>query len=260
MIGQVEAADGDRNDKLELSLRGQYAGLFEIDAEGKIYMRPEQLQNVNDSTIHLVAIAVDSGVPPRSTSVPVTVTMEGLALAQSAWSSSLLGMFVMIVAIFMMIILALTCYIVRSKQKKRKTSPSLGRNRVHSHAHSTVSSANLVTHEKLAGNGKPVGATVKSGGVSVLHMKHGGNITMSNPMSNGHHHHHHHSHQNGVNGNASSLLAASLERERERQRERENYAATVRSKSCDEISFFQLNINSISSRYCFSCLGQWSAL
>jgi len=58
----VEAADGDRNDKLELSLRGQHAGLFEIDATGNIYMRPEQLQSLNESTVHLIAIATDTGV------------------------------------------------------------------------------------------------------------------------------------------------------------------------------------------------------
>lgn len=226
MIGKIEAADGDRNDKIELSLRGQHAGLFEIDNSGQIYMRPEQLQALNESTIHLIAIATDSGVPPRSTSVPVTVTMEGVALAQASWSNSLLGMFGIIMAVFIVIILALTCYIVRYKSKTRKTTPTLGRNRVHSHGHSTVSSANLVTHEKVQGSGN--GATVTSGNVSVLHMKHNGNITMANPISN-----------NGFQPStlssnmglgASAILAASLERERERERQRENYAATVRSK------------------------------
>ncbi|EDW38484.1 GL12620 [Drosophila persimilis] len=227
LIGKVEAADGDRNDKLELSLRGQHAGLFEIDATGNIYMRPEQLQSLNESTVHLIAIATDTGVPPRSTSVPVSVTMEGLTLAQSGWNSNMLGMFGMIVGLFLMIILALTCYIVRSKKQGKSSASALGlgRNRVHSQAHSSVSSANLVTHEKLAGNGN--GASVTSGGVSVLHMKHGGNITMANPMNNGLHH---------VASGASSSMAlgssaALLERERERERERqrESYAATVRS-------------------------------
>ncbi|XP_030565776.1 protocadherin beta-11 isoform X1 [Drosophila novamexicana] len=227
LIGKVEAADGDRNDKLELSLRGQHAGLFEIDATGNIYMRPEQLQSLNESTVHLIAIATDSGVPPRSTSVPVSVTMEGLTLAHSAWNNSMLGMFGMIVGLFLLIIMALSCYIVRSK-KQRKSSPgglSLGRNRVHSQAHSSVSSANLVTHEKLAGNG--AGASVTSGGVSVLHMKHpSSNITMANPINNGLHH---------VASGASSSMALSSasnllerERERERERQRESYAATVR--------------------------------
>ncbi|XP_030374147.1 protocadherin Fat 1 [Scaptodrosophila lebanonensis] len=208
MIGKVEAADGDRNDKLELSLRGQHAGIFEIDAMGNIYMRAEQLQNLNESTVHLIAIATDTGVPPRSTSVPVTVTMEGLTLAQSSWmwNKSMLGMFGMIVGLFLMIIVALSCYIVRTK-KQRKTSPAVGRNRVHSQ----VSSANLMTHEKLSGNG----VTVSSGGVSVLHMKHGGNVTMSSPMNNGLHH---------VASGASSSMTLG-----ERDRQRESYAATVRS-------------------------------
>ncbi|ALC46902.1 Cad96Cb [Drosophila busckii] len=226
LIGKVEAADGDRNDKLELTLRGQHAGLFEIDSTGNIYMRPEQLQSLNESTVHLIAIATDSGAPPRSTSVPVSVTMEGLTLAQSGWHNSMLGMFGMIVGLFLLIIMALSCYIVRSKQQ-RKNSPGglgLGRNRVHSQAHSSVSSANLVTHEKLAGNG----ASVTSGGVSVLHMKHaGGNMTMANPINNGLHHVGSGASSSMALSNAASLLER--ERERERERQRESYAATVRS-------------------------------
>ncbi|KAI9579771.1 hypothetical protein GQX74_000559 [Glossina fuscipes] len=221
MIGKVEAADGDRNDKLELSLRGQHAGLFEIDNIGNIYMRPEQLHQLNESVIHLIAIARDSGVPPRSTSVPVTVTMEGVTLAQSSWSNSLLAMFVALVAIFIIIILALICCIVHYKSKTRKTTPALARS---NRGHSGVSSANLMTHEKMtSGNGN--GATTSSGNVSVLHMKrNGGNVTMANG-----------SYQSnamgaGISGmGASAILAASLERERERERQRENYAATVRS-------------------------------
>ncbi|XP_034487342.1 protocadherin gamma-B2 isoform X1 [Drosophila innubila] len=228
LIGKVEAADGDRNDKLELSLRGQHAGLFEIDATGNIYMRPEQLQSLNDSTVHLIAIATDSGVPPRSTSVPVSVTMEGLTLAQSTWNHSMLGMFGMIVGLFLLIIMALSCYIVRSKKQRKGSSGglSLGRNRVHSQAHSSVSSANLVTHEKLAGNGN--GASVTSGGVSVLHMKHAaGNMTLSNPINNGLHHVGSGASSSMALGNAANLLER--ERDRERERQRESYAATVRS-------------------------------
>ncbi|XP_051862313.1 protocadherin gamma-B1 isoform X4 [Drosophila nasuta] len=229
LIGKVEAADGDRNDKLELSLRGQHAGLFEIDATGNIYMRPEQLQSLNESTVHLIAIATDSGVPPRSTSVPVSVTMEGLTLAQSSWNNSMLGMFGMIVGLFLLIIMALSCYIVRSKKQRKGSSGglSLGRNRVHSQAHSSVSSANLVTHEKLAGNAN--GASVTSGGVSVLHMKHaaGNNMTLTNPINNGLHHVGSGASSSMALGNAVNLLER--ERERERERQRESYAATVRS-------------------------------
>ncbi|XP_062126300.1 protocadherin gamma-B1 isoform X2 [Drosophila sulfurigaster albostrigata] len=228
LIGKVEAADGDRNDKLELSLRGQHAGLFEIDATGNIYMRPEQLQSLNESTVHLIAIATDSGVPPRSTSVPVSVTMEGLTLAQSSWNNSMLGMFGMIVGLFLLIIMALSCYIVRSKKQRKGSSGglSLGRNRVHSQAHSSVSSANLVTHEKLAGNAN--GASVTSGGVSVLHMKHaaGNNMTLTNPINNGLHHVGSGASSSMALGNAVNLLER--ERERERERQRESYAATVR--------------------------------
>ncbi|XP_052846341.1 protocadherin-16 isoform X2 [Drosophila gunungcola] len=235
LIGKVEAADGDRNDKLELSLRGQHAGLFEIDATGNIYMRPEQLQSLNESTVHLIAIATDTGVPPRSTSVPVSVTMEGLTLAQSGWNSNMLGMFGMIMGLFLMIIVALSCYIVRSRKQGKSAASGLGlgRNRVHSQAHSSVSSANLVTHEKLAGNGNGNGngngASVTSGRVSVLHMKHGGNITMANPMNNGLHHVASGASSSMALGSSAALLERERERDRERDRQRESYAATVRS-------------------------------
>ncbi|XP_017104580.1 protocadherin beta-7 isoform X2 [Drosophila bipectinata] len=234
LVGKVEAADGDRNDKLELSLRGQHAGLFEIDSTGNIFMRPEQLQSLNESTVHLIAIATDTGVPPRSTSVPVSVTMEGLTLARSGWNSNMLGMFGMIVGLFLMIIVALSCYIVRSKKQGKSASSGLGlgRNRVHSQAHSSVSSANLVTHEKLAGtqlgNGGHNGVNVTSGGVSVLHMKHGGNITMANPINNGLHHVASGASSSMALGSSAALLERERERERDRERQRESYAATVR--------------------------------
>ncbi|XP_011188059.1 protocadherin Fat 1 isoform X2 [Zeugodacus cucurbitae] len=227
MIGKVEAADGDRNDKLELSLRGQHAGLFEIDSKGCIYMRPEQLQGFNESTVHLVATATDSGVPPRSTSVPVTVTMERLTLAQTTWGSNFIGMLGMIISVFIIVIIILTCYIIHSKSKRRKGTPPLGRNRVHSHAHSTMSSANLVTHEKISNSANGTVVTSGNSGVSVLHMKHDGNMSMSNPISSGLNH-------SGVGKVCSTVLATNLEREakrdqeRDREKQRESYAATVR--------------------------------
>lgn len=206
MIGKVEAADGDRNDKLELSLRGQHANLFDIDIVGNIYMRPDQ--NMNQSIVHLVATATDTGNPPRSASVPVTVTVEGVALPQISWASGVWGMFGIISAVFIIIIVTLACYIVKSK----KTTKS--RNRVHNQAHSTVSSANLVTHEKVASTGNGV------------HHMNGGNITMSNPISN-------------IHSQATSLgivPSTILPPISDRDRQRESYAATVRSKF-DEFFF-----------------------
>lgn len=200
MIGKIEAADGDRNDKIELSLKGQHANMFEIDNVGNIFMRPDQ--NANMSIIHLVATATDTGDPPRSASVPVTITMEGLALPQMSWASSMWGMFGIISSVFIIIIMTLTCYIVKTK----KTTKS--RNRVHNQAHSTVSSANLVTHEKMASSGNGV------------HHMNGGNITMSNPISNIHS-------QATSLGIAPSTILPPIS---DRERQRESYAATVRSE------------------------------
>lgn len=261
MVGKVEAADGDRNDKLELSLRGQHAGLFEIDSKGCIYLRLEQLQGLNESTVHLVATATDSGVPPRSTSVPVTVTMEKIALAQTSWSSSFIGMLGMIISVFIIVIIILTCYIIHSKRKRRKGTPPLGRNRVHSHAHSTMSSANLVTHEKISNNGNGSVVTSGSSGVSVLHMKHDGNISMSNPISSGLNH-------SGVGKVCSTILATNLEREakhdqeHDRAKQRESYTATVRSKFNFSTVFLNIamSIISHSSRYSVSGICQWAVV
>lgn len=241
MIGKIEAADGDRNDKLELSLRGQHAGVFEIDTTGNIYMHPDQAP-FNETTIHLVAIATDTGNPPRSTTVPVTVTMEGVTLARTTWASSLLGAFTVIFIIFIIIITALSCYIFRSKKKRRKNSKA--RNRVHSHAHATVTAATLVAQKKaLSSNGGITtsakrlgsGSGIAGVGTSILktHPKHIANIPLSNAMNNGIRHA---GSGSSLSAGASTILAASLEREaqldRERDRHLETYAATVRSMLC----------------------------
>ena len=83
-----------------------------------------------------------------------------------------------------------------------------------------MSSANLVARPKVpAHNGLPRVKTTA-----------GGNVTLTNPITNGHG-----GSGSSLSAGASTILAASLEREaqrereRERQRERDNYAATVRS-------------------------------
>ncbi|KAF7275616.1 hypothetical protein GWI33_011495, partial [Rhynchophorus ferrugineus] len=71
LIGKVEAADGDRGDKLTLSLSGQDAHLFFITPNGEIHLR--DVKGLTATTASLTVTATDSGTPPKKASVPVTV-------------------------------------------------------------------------------------------------------------------------------------------------------------------------------------------
>ncbi|KAJ6636860.1 Protocadherin Fat 1 [Pseudolycoriella hygida] len=200
-LGRLEAADGDKNDVVSVVVRGPYASYFNVDAEGMLWMK--QMPNV--SLVHLLAIAMDTGIPPKSSSVPVTITMESVTTAQSSWASGVLGVFGAVIALFLLVIIAMSIYIYKQKR------PS-GKNRVHSHDGS-VSVANLVNHEK---------ATHASNFLS------NSNIRMANPLNNNNNHG---GSGSSISAGASTILAASLEREaqREREREKDNYTATVRS-------------------------------
>ncbi|KAG6801120.1 Protocadherin wing polarity protein stan [Apis mellifera caucasica] len=63
IVGKLEAADGDRDDKISLSLRGPDARSFEIRDNGELILR--SVATVNGSLARLVAVASDSGRPPR---------------------------------------------------------------------------------------------------------------------------------------------------------------------------------------------------
>ncbi|XKL64605.1 hypothetical protein PGB90_004691 [Kerria lacca] len=84
VIGRVEAADGDRGDRVTLSLRGSHSKVFSVDDSGEISI--SDLSEVNSSTVHLVAVATDSGIPPRQASVPVIVHLpEAIVSSPSHW-------------------------------------------------------------------------------------------------------------------------------------------------------------------------------
>lgn len=57
-LGKLEAADGDRFDKVNIDLRGSYADYFQIDSDGMLWLRPNA---PNISVMHLVATATDTG-------------------------------------------------------------------------------------------------------------------------------------------------------------------------------------------------------
>ncbi|XP_065202017.1 protocadherin beta-11 isoform X2 [Planococcus citri] len=122
VIGKVEAADGDRGDHVTLSLRGPYSRLFSIDDSGEISV--SDLSKVNSSTVHLVAVATDSGIPPRQASVPVIVHLpEAVVSSASQWvpqntSFAILVSFISILGVLALIIVLLILYIQKHKKPK----------------------------------------------------------------------------------------------------------------------------------------------
>lgn len=57
-LGKLEAADGDRFDKINLDLQGSFAEYFQIDADGMLWLKPNA---PNISVMHLMATATDTG-------------------------------------------------------------------------------------------------------------------------------------------------------------------------------------------------------
>jgi hypothetical protein len=70
LIGRIEAADGDKNDKLTLTLSGVNASIFFITPTGELRLREA---GGYKGIANLAVVATDSGNPPRRASVPVTV-------------------------------------------------------------------------------------------------------------------------------------------------------------------------------------------
>lgn len=212
-LGKLEAADGDRDDKVNVNIHGTYAEYFQIDPDGMLWLKPDR---PNVTVMHMTATATDTGLPTRSSSIPITITNDSVTLAQTNWAPGILGAFAAVLSLFLLTIFAMCVYIYKQKE------PKVSRNRVHSHDHSTTSGAKLV-------NGTDKSLT---NGHSHPQMKNP-NVRLGNPlgtlstMAN----------NNNLTGSgssisagASTILAATLEREAQRDRDMENYTATVRSE------------------------------
>lgn len=70
LVGRIEVADGDKNDKIVLSLTGINASTFFITPTGELRMRESA---TNSGVAQLNIVAVDNGNPPRKATVPVTI-------------------------------------------------------------------------------------------------------------------------------------------------------------------------------------------
>ncbi|XP_077288016.1 protocadherin Fat 4-like Cad96Ca [Arctopsyche grandis] len=140
LIGKVEAADGDRGDVVMLTLRGADASLFYITDQGEIFLRENALSLVNSSIVHVVAMATDTGAPPRQTSVPLIVHFsEALMSVTNAATFSgnsmlLIIIFGTILGLLGIVIVILIGYIYKVKR------PKSGGNKV---------GTGFVQHEKL---------------------------------------------------------------------------------------------------------------
>lgn len=119
-VGQVEAADGDRGDKITLSLHGPAAKMFSIDDDGNI--RIVDLSALNSSTVHLVAVATDTGIPPRQASVPVIIHLPEAIVWKGGFGSNMILMAVLggLLGLLAIIILVLIVYIHKHRQPKSK--------------------------------------------------------------------------------------------------------------------------------------------
>ncbi|CAK9819011.1 Protocadherin-like wing polarity protein stan [Anthophora quadrimaculata] len=131
IVGKLEAADGDRDDKISLSLRGPDARSFEIRDNGELILR--SVPSINGSLARLVAVASDSGRPPRSSMIPVIVHIPNsgslpiAARAAPAWLGSsvlLVAVFGAVLGLLGVIILVLILYIYKNKRPKTSDSVS----------------------------------------------------------------------------------------------------------------------------------------
>lgn len=212
-LGKLEAADGDRDDKVNISIRGPYSNYFHIDTNGMLWLKPN---HPNITLMHLIATATDTGLPSRTSSVPVTILNDNIAMAQSNWAPSILGAFGAVLGLFILTILAMCFYIYKQKE------PKGSRNRVHSHDHSATSAVTLVgsVDKSITNNEQlqplPLPNVRLANPLSTLSTLNNNNNLAGSGSS--------------ISAGASTILAATLEREAQRDRDMENYTATVRSR------------------------------
>ncbi|XP_060518393.1 protocadherin-like wing polarity protein stan [Cylas formicarius] len=74
LVGKVEVADGDKDDKITLSLGGPDAHLFSITPNGEIILKNPKSLSVGTASI--MVTATDSGRPPKQTTVPIGVRIS----------------------------------------------------------------------------------------------------------------------------------------------------------------------------------------
>ncbi|XP_067207399.1 protocadherin beta-14 [Linepithema humile] len=130
IIGRLEVADGDKGDKVRISLIGQDSRYFEVRDNGDLVLR--SLGTFNRSKAQFMAIASDSGYPVQSSNeIPVTVHIPSslpiAARAAPAWLGSsvlLVAIFGAVLGLLGVVILILILYIYKHKRPKSGSSVS----------------------------------------------------------------------------------------------------------------------------------------
>ena len=126
LVGKLEVHDGDKGDKVTLDLKGQNSRIFRINSDGDLSLN--EVEHLNNTEAHLVAVARDSGHPPRETSVPVLVRFGRELLLQRFQRKSddkftLTVVLGLLLTVFLIISVGLFVYICKDK-KKRKSNPN----------------------------------------------------------------------------------------------------------------------------------------
>ncbi|XP_034941615.1 protocadherin-8 isoform X2 [Chelonus insularis] len=128
IVGRLEAADGDRGDRVSLSLRGPDAQSFMLRDNGElILISPGPF---NSTLARLVAVATDSGKPPRTSMIPLIVHLPNArapiaARAAPSWLSGsvfLVAVFGVVLGLLGVVILILILYIYKQKRPKNDGS------------------------------------------------------------------------------------------------------------------------------------------
>lgn len=130
IIGHIRADDGDAADRVTIQLKGPESRAFNVHENGDvIFSDPSAL---NSTVIHLMAVARDSGIPPRQTSVPVKINLpvdflmmngSGITLSTADGSGLLLIILGILLGILSLIISGLAVYLCQYKRKKTQPSP-----------------------------------------------------------------------------------------------------------------------------------------
>ncbi|XP_076323674.1 protocadherin gamma-B2-like isoform X2 [Tachypleus tridentatus] len=133
----TQVTDGDWNDKIDLQVKGPFSDFFSISNRGELRIR--QVENLNSSVIHMIVVATDNGVPPRQSSVPLSVTfpeelLQGGTPEENQPNNSfiLMVVFGVILGTLLIVIVTLTLYILKSKQHSEERSSAVRRSQYQS--------------------------------------------------------------------------------------------------------------------------------
>nr|XP_045622180.1 protocadherin-16-like [Procambarus clarkii] len=177
-IGNVEVADGDRGDQITLTVMGQDAKMFAISNDGELRIR--DLTSLNSTVAHIVVLARDSGIPPRTASAPISITFPaGLVRSSPLGANSsflLMVIFGSLLGIFILIIICLAIYIHKNKKCRDDNDAALP-------TKMSQIVSNNITHTKLdplsplnhqmQGNGRqmtPLGSPLSPSGLAGIEL------------------------------------------------------------------------------------------